>query len=397
MNKDEFLSEYAVDRRNSDCIKWDALEEHFGEDGLAPFWIADTDFRIPRAAQEAMAERVSHGVFGYSLTPDGYYDAYMNWQKERYGTELHREWIRFGTGVVQSISAFVQILTQPGDSVMILQPVYNPFADVVNSTGRRLVVSELENDDENYRINLADMEEKIDAEGVRLLIFCSPHNPVGRVWSGDELEDVLELCRKKQVRVIVDEIHHDLIAGSRPFVSALSIRNGYYRDNMVVLDSTSKTFNMAALLVSQIVVPNPQIMRKYDRFAEMQRIPDGSLLGKVAGEAAYRDGGDWLEGLLAVVRSNCEYVKKQLGSSFPKIRCAELEGTYLMWIRLTPEVAADDVEEVVRDGAGLAVDFGHWFGESGRGHIRFNLATAPENVEKAVDSLISAIKEYQAH
>ena len=217
MNKDEFLSEYAVDRRNTCCVKWDDLKESFGEDGLLPYWNADTEFKLPKQAQKALEERVKHGVFGYSLTPKEYYEAYMNWQKKRYGTELHQDWIRFGSGVVQSISTFVQILTQPGDSVMILQPVYNPFAEVVKNTGRRLVVSELKNANEVYSLDLADMERKIGEENVKLLIFCSPHNPVGRVWSAEELEEMLELCRNKQVRVIFDEIHHDLIVGKKPF------------------------------------------------------------------------------------------------------------------------------------------------------------------------------------
>ena len=347
MNKDEFLSEYAVDRRNTCCVKWE------------------------------------------------YYEAYMNWQKKRYGTELHQEWIRFGSGVVQSISTFVQILTQPGDSVMILQPVYNPFAEVVKNTGRRLVVSELKNANEVYSLDLADMERKIDEENVKLLIFCSPHNPVGRVWSAEELEEMLELCRNKQVRVIFDEIHHDLIVGKKPFVSGLSIRDGYYRDNLVVLDSTSKTFNMAAFDNSHVIVPNPQIMRKYDRFVEMQKTPNGNLLGKVAGEAAYRNGEEWLDGLLEVVRSNYAYVKEQLRSAFPEIICSELEGTYLMWINLEPVVSSADVEDVIKRDAKLAVDFGDWFGKGGAGHIRLNLATTPENVKKATEAMISAIRRYK--
>lgn len=395
MNKDEFLSEYAVERRNTCCVKWDDLKESFGEDGLLPFWIADTEFKIPKQAQKALEERVKHGVFGYSLTPKEYYEAYMNWQKKRYGTELHQDWIRFGSGVVQSISTFVQILTQPGDSVMILQPVYNPFAEVVKNTGRRLVVSELKNANEVYSLDLADMERKIDEENVKLLIFCSPHNPVGRVWSAEELEEMLELCRNKQVRVIFDEIHHDLIVGKKPFVSGLSIRDGYYRDNLVVLDSTSKTFNMAAFDNSHVIVPNPQIMRKYDRFVEMQKTPNGNLLGKVAGEAAYRNGEEWLDGLLEVVRSNYAYVKEQLRSAFPEIICSELEGTYLMWINLEPVVSSADVEDVIKRDAKLAVDFGDWFGKGGAGHIRFNLATTPENVKKATEAMISAIRRYK--
>ena len=393
MDKDTFLQEYNVDRHHTDAIKWDGMEAEFGQSDLIPLWIADTEFALPKAAKKALLNRIEHGAFGYSLTPKSYYDAYFKWQKDRYQIELHQDWMRFGTGVVQSIVNMLQVLTEPDDSVMIMQPVYYPFANVIKNNRRQLVVTALKNDHENYTIDFDDMAQKMESKAVKVLILCSPHNPVGRVWSESELEAVFALCQEKHVRVICDEIHHDLIVGQRPFVSALSIKDGLYRDNLVVLDSPSKTFNMSSLLVSHVIIPNPQIRRKYDQFVLRQALPQGSLLGKVAAEAAYHYGQEWLDGLLEVVKANEQYVREHLLEAYPEIEIAPLEGTYLLWVNLKKVVPEAKLKQVVQQKAHLAVDFGAWFGHGGAGHIRLNLATEPRYVKEAISALICAIDE----
>lgn len=396
MDKETFVKEYAVERQNTDAVKWDGLENEFGANDLLPLWVADTEFKAPKEVLEAMVKRVNHGAFGYSLTSDDYYQAYFTWQKERYGIELHKEWMRFGTGVVQSLSTVIQFLTQKDDAVMVLQPVYYPFMRVIESNQRKLVVSNLKQDDGSYVMDLEDMRQKMETNHVKVLVLCSPHNPVGRVWSEKELEDVLELCRQEQVLVISDEIHHDLIMGKRPFISALSIKDGCYRDNLVVLDAPSKTFNLAALQNSHVIIPNPQLRDRYDEHVAQLAAPAGSLLGKVAAQAAYNYGADWLDGFIKLVQANYAYVKKELTAAFPEIKVSELEGTYLMWIDLSGVVAKDQVTNLVKKQAKLAVDFGDWFGKAGLGFIRVNLGTTPENIHKAVAALISALKEKQA-
>lgn len=397
MNKQEFVAEYAVERKNTDSVKWDGLKSTFNADDLLPLWVADTEFKAPKAAINALTKRVEHGAFGYSLTPQGYYDAYFKWQKERYGIELHEEWMRFGTGVVQSLSTLVSLLTQPKDSVMVLQPVYYPFMNVIKNNERNLVISDLKADEKgHYTMDLADIDAKMKEKDVKLLILCSPHNPVGRVWSEQELTDLLELCRQNQVLVISDEIHHDLLMGDEKFVSALSVKDGYYRDNLVVVDAPSKTFNMASLLNSHVIIANPQIRARYDRLFTRQEAPAGSILGKVAGQAAYEDGADWLSGLIETVKSNYEYVKQELTTAYPEIVVTELQATYLMWIDMSKVVAPKQLELFIKQKAGLAVDFGEWFGQAGKGHIRINLATTPANIERAVSSLLSALQEIQA-
>lgn len=396
MDKETFVKEYAVERQNTDAVKWDGLEAEFGASDLLPLWVADTEFKAPKAVLEAMVKRVEHGAFGYSMTPDAYFDAYFTWQKERYGIELHKDWLRFGTGVVQSLSTVIQFLTEENDAVMVMQPVYYPFMRVIENNHRKLVISNLKQVDGKYVMDLEDMRQKMEANQVRALVLCSPHNPVGRVWSEAELEAVLELCRQEQVHVISDEIHHDLIMGKRPFVSALSIKDGYYRDNLVVLDAPSKTFNLAALQNSHVIIPNPQLRDRYDEHVAKLSSPAGSLLGKVAAQAAYSEGADWLAGFIKVVQANFDYVKTELTQAFPAIKVSDLEGTYLMWIDLSGVIAKDEVTDLVKKQAKLAVDFGDWFGQAGLGFIRLNLGTTPANIEKAVAALIKALKEKQA-
>lgn len=395
MDREKFVETYAVNRENTNSEKWDGLKKHFGETDLLPMWVADTEFKIPQAAQKAMQQRVDHGAFGYSFTPESYYDAYFTWQKERYGIELHEEWMRFGVGVVQSLNTLIQLLTKKDDAVMVLQPVYYPFMRIIEKNQRKLVVSNLKNNHGHYSLDLDDMRQKMEANQVRVLIFCSPHNPVGRVWSSEELEQVLELCRQEQVIVISDEIHHDLMIDGSQFTSVLNIKDGFYRDNLIVLDSPSKTFNMAALLNSHVIIPNPQLMLQYDRYQEKLMIPKGSVMGQVAAMAAYRQGADWLEGLQNVVSSNYHYLERELKSNLPEIIISPLEGTYLAWIDLSKLVANADLHDVIIENAKLAVDFGDWFGASGKGHIRMNLATPSENVKQAVQSLITAINNYR--
>ncbi|MFT8459311.1 MAG: MalY/PatB family protein [Liquorilactobacillus ghanensis] len=393
MKVKDFVERYAVDRHNTDCFKWDGLQNEFGSTDLLPLWVADTEFKVPEAVTQALQARIAHGVYGYSQVVSGYQQAYINWQQQRYQTEVHPEWMRFGTGVVQSLSTLINVLTEPQEAVMVLQPVYYPFMQVIENNQRKLVVSQLKRADHHYEMDFTDIEQKIKQQHVKLLINCSPHNPVGRVWSEAELTKLLEICRENKVLFISDEIHHDLIVGQRPFVSALSIDNGLYRDNMVMVDSASKTFNLAALQNNHLIIPNPQIRTRYDNYIQRLKSPAGSLMGQVAAKAAYENGAEWLSGMLALIRQNFTYLKTHLAAENPAIEIFELEGTYLAWIDLSQVIPLTDLERVMKNDAKLAVDFGKWFGQGGDGFVRINLATTPANIELAVKRLKSVIKK----
>lgn len=388
----DFVERYAVNRKNTDSIKWDAMESGFGSNDLVPMWIADTEFKVPEAVTNALKKRIEHGVYGYSLTPSSYYDAYCKWQEERYGTELSQEWIRFGSGVVQSISTLVNVLTLPEDAVMVLEPVYHPFMHVIEENDRRLVVSNLINDGKQYKMDFDDIREKIQTNQVKLLLNCSPHNPVGRVWSNEELEQLLEICREEKVLVISDEIHHDLVIGNNKFVSAISVNDGLYRDNVVMLDAASKTFNLAALQCSHVVIANPQIRARYDRFVNKLHLPAGNLLAQVAAQAAYQEGDDWLDGLLGLIKYNFNYLKNEFAIKAPDIEVTDLEGTYLAWVDMRKVVEPSKLRNFMEKKVKVAVNYGEIFGEAGLGFIRLNLATTPENVERTVVALLEALE-----
>jgi cystathionine beta-lyase len=388
----EFVERYAVDRRNTDSVKWDCLESEFGSSDLLPLWVADTEFKVPNAVTEALQARISHGAYGYSRVVSGYQQAYINWQQQRYQTEIHPDWMRFGTGVVQSLSTLINVLTEPQEAVMVLQPVYYPFMHVIENNQRKLVVSELKRADHHYEMNFTDIEAKIKQQNVKLLINCSPHNPVGRVWTEKELTKLLEICRENEVLFISDEIHHDLIIGERPFISALSIADGLYRDNMVMVDSASKTFNLAALQNNHLIIPNPQLRTRYDNYVQRLKSPAGSLLGQVAAKAAYEEGAEWLAGMLGLIKQNFSYLKQHLEAASSAIEVFDLEGTYLAWVDLSQVIPPNELERVMKKDAKLALDFGKWFGEGGTGFVRINLATTPANIELAVKRLLSVIK-----
>lgn len=392
MKVTEFVERYAVDRRHTDSVKWDCLESEFGSSDLLPLWVADTEFKVPEAVTKALQTRIFHGAYGYSRVVSGYQQAYINWQQQRYQTEIHPDWMRFGTGVVQSLSTLINVLSEPQEAVMVLQPVYYPFMQVIENNQRKLVVSELKRADHHYEMNFTDIEAKIKQQNVKLLINCSPHNPVGRVWTEKELTKLLEICRENEVLFISDEIHHDLIIGERPFISALSIADGLYRDNMVMVDSASKTFNLAALQNNHLVIPNPQLRTRYDNYVQRLKSPAGSLLGQVAAKAAYEEGAEWLAGMLGIIKQNFAYLKQHLEAASSAIEVFDLEGTYLAWVDLSQVIPPNDLEKVMKKNAKLALDFGKWFGEGGTGFVRINLATTPANIELAVKRLLSVIK-----
>ena len=393
MKAKDFVEQFAVDRKNTHAVKWDGMTEKFGNNDLLPMWVADTEFKVPTAATSALEQRIQHGAYGYSIPDGGYFRAYANWQRERYGTELHQEWFRFGGSVVESISTLVQTLTMPGDAVMVMEPVYYPFMDVVEKNNRQLVVSELQRNGMHYTMDPIAMQHEMNIRNVKVLLLCSPHNPVGRVWSEEELAQLLDICRMQNVIVIADEIHHDLLVEADKFTSVLSVQDGFYRDNVIMLDSPSKTFNMAALQNSHVIIPNPQLRERYDAYVAQLHASKGSLLGQVAAQAAYEDGADWLDGLLNTIRENYATVKDELADY--RVKVGELEGTYLLWIDMRPTVDPANLERFMIRQAQIAVDFGKWFGASGDGFIRMNLATTPANVKQAMKQLTAALDTYE--
>lgn len=379
------------DRLGTDCNKWDGCEEKFGDEHLLPLWVADMDFEAPSCVKQALKKYVDFGVFGYYQIPNRYYEAFINWEKTYHDYDVKKEWIRFAPGVVPAFNWLIHILTNERDGVLITPPVYYPFKDAVVNNNRTLVESPLMRLEDHYELDYEDFERKIKEQNVKLFIFCTPHNPVGRVWKRDEIVKVLDICKKYGVYVIADEIHQDIIMDGYQKVTAAA--TGNYDEIMVTLTAATKTFNLAGCQNSIVVIPNESLRKRYDDYLTRLRITGGNAFGYIAVQSAYDGGRKWLDEVLNIIEENYHLMKSVLEEKLPKVWIPKLEGTYLMWIDLGAYVSADEIESVIQKDCGLAVDYGSWFGGEAYGtFIRVNLATREENIRLAAEKIVEALE-----
>lgn len=379
-----------VDRRGTNCNKWDGQTQMFGEEGLHAMWVADMDFQTPSCVTEALEKYVQQGVFGYYRIPDSYYDSFINWEKTYHNYEVKRDWIRFSPGVVSALNWILQFMTNPQDAAIVLTPVYYPFLNAIKDNGRRLIESDLVNENGVYHIDFEDFEQKIIENKVKLFILSSPHNPVGRVWTKDELSKIIEICRRHNVFIIADEIHHDLTFADHRHIPLATI--GDNDDMIITLTAPSKTFNLAACQNSIIIIPDASLRETWDQFAHGIRLENGNAFGYIAAEAAYTNGCPWLLEVKELIYSNFLYMKEALESARPELRISPLEGTYLAWIDLGAYVKPSEIRDFMQKKCRLALDYGDWFGGERFGtFVRMNLATSRESVEYAVKALISQL------
>lgn len=379
------------DRLGTDCNKWDGCEEKFGDENLLPLWVADMDFEAPSCVKQALKKYVDFGVFGYYQIPNRYYEAFINWEKTYHDYDVKKEWIRFAPGVVPAFNWLIHILTNERDGVLITPPVYYPFKDAVVNNNRTLVESPLMRLEDHYELDYEDFERKIKEQNVKLFIFCTPHNPVGRVWKRDEIVKALDICKKYGVYVIADEIHQDIIMDGYQKVTAAA--TGNYDEIMVTLTAATKTFNLAGCQNSIVVIPNESLRKRYDDYLTRLRITGGNAFGYIAVQSAYDGGRKWLDEVLNIIEENYHLMKSVLEEKLPKVWIPKLEGTYLMWIDLGAYVSADEIESVIQKDCGLAVDYGSWFGGESYGtFIRVNLATREENIRLAAEKIVEALE-----
>ena len=380
-----------VDRVGTDCNKWDSMDARFGDNDLMALWVADMDFKVSQCAIDAAVKYAEFGIYGYYKVPNEYHQAFIDWEKKYHNCEIKKEWLRFSPGVVSPINWYVNMKTKPGEAVIVMTPVYYPFLDAINNNGRKLVSSDLINNGGVYTVNFEDFEQKIGDNNVKLFILSSPHNPVGRVWKREELEQMQAICRKHGVFVVADEIHHDLIMPGHEHTEILNIPG--YTDMVVAITAGSKTFNLAGCQNSFVILPDEKLRAEYDEFLNSIRIKGGSAFGYVAVAAAFRGGREWLEEVISIVKENADYIKNTLAEKLPKAVVSPLEGTYLLWVDLGTYVEEAKMKEFIQDKCRLAVDYGDWFGgDRFGGHVRFNLATSKENIMEAVDRIVKNAK-----
>ena len=367
-------------------MKWDGLRSNFGSDDLLPVWVADMDFEAPECVKEAMTKLVDFNIYGYYQVPDGYYDAFIEWERKYHDYDVKREWLSYMPGIVQALYRLVHCFTGENDPVAVITPVYYPFFYAVENSGRKLVKVPLKNEAGVYTVDFALFEEKIADHGVKMFILCSPHNPVGRVWTGDELRQMLAICKKHGVLVVSDEIHHDLIIGENKQLTAANA--GDYDEILMTLTSASKTFNLAGCRNALLIVPDEALRRKYRAFGIRNGFSSGNPFGYVSSQAAFEGGRAWLDEVLEIIKGNYEYLCTELAEKLPEAVISPLEGTYLMWIDVSAYVRGRDTEQVMRDICRVAADLGKWFGgKEYDGFIRINLATSRQVIEETAARL----------
>ncbi len=378
-----------TDRLGTNCEKWDGLERYYGRKDLIAMWVADMDFRTVPQVREALVCRAEHAIYGY--TDDGAHAraAEAGWLRRRYGLEVDPEWILYSPGVVDSLFFSVEALTQPGDAVVIQPPVYGPFFDAVRKFDRKLVSSPLIREDGSWRMDFADLEAKF-AAGAKLMLLCSPHNPVGRVWTREELQRLADLARRFGVKIIADEIHADFTFDGRKQVRMLSLEHA---EHCVMLTSATKAFNLAGLRQSSIIARDPEVRERLRRALQRAHASTPNIFGEIAQTAAYEHGDEWMDAVVEYVAENRDFAVDYIRRELPEIGCRPQEGTYLLWLDFRAlGMDQDATMAMLVDRARVAMNSGLFFGEEGRGWFRMNLATQRANVARALENIREAIR-----
>ena len=374
-----------VDRYNTGSVKYDTAERSGMPADVMPMWVADMDFRAPDEIVSRMRQLCDFGVYGYTMVTDSYFDAVRNWFSSRFDWEVERKWLVTTPGVVFALSAAVKAFTEPGEGVLIQRPVYYPFTEVVENNGRVVVNSSLRYDKGSYAIDYEDLEAKLARDDVKLMLICSPHNPVGRVWTRDELSKVCRLCLKYNVKMVSDEIHADFVFANREHVPLASLSE-QVRENCVVCTAPSKSFNLAGLQISNIFIPNRDMRHAFRRELEKTGLFGVNMVGLCACQAAYESGGEWLDQLKEYLEGNIQFLKSFVNEHMPRIKVVDTEGTYLVWMDLQ-ELNLVDQKNFIVNKAGLWLDTGSRFGEEGRGFERINVACPRAVLEEALNRL----------
>ena len=380
-----------IDRRNTDCIKWDFGMQRKGRDDLLPLWVADMDFRLPEEVIKDITDRVQHGVFGYTDPGDKYRNIVKEWYERRHGFTFDGEDITVTPGVVYAIAIAIRAFTEPGDAVIIQQPVYYPFSETIVLNKRKVVNNQLIYKDGHYEIDFEGFEKKIIDNNVKMFLLCSPHNPVGRVWTEAELTRLAEICDRHRVYVFADEIHSDFVYPGFKHTSFMSLAPEL-RKRLVLGTSPSKTFNLAGLQVANIIIPDKEMHRSFDRENEAAGYSQPNVLGMVACMSVYTKGEQWLDELLEYLKGNLDYVRKFVAENLPGVKLIEPEGTYLIWLDFSKVVDNHkELEDIIVNKAKLWLDPGIIFGRETNLFERINIACPRSVLEQAMEQLKEAL------
>ena len=395
----EYNFDKQIDRTGTNSIKWDLTDQFFNKEACLPLWVADSDWETAPAIKEALKERVKHGVFGYTHPSEELTETIIKWVKKHYNWKIKKEWIVYANGVVPSINISIRALTIPGDGVIIQTPVYYPFISTVKNTGRQLENNQLINDNGYYKIDFEGLKESISEETdsgckrAEMLLFCNPHNPVGRVWSKEELNELNEVVVENDLILVSDEIHADFVFEDNKHIPPASLSKEV-EQRSITLMAPSKTFNIAGLHTSFAVIPNKKIRKKFKSVSQ-HLVGAGSIFGLTGMEAAYSKGEDWMNAQLEYLQDNIDFTAKFLDENLPEIKYSKPEGTYLFWLDFrNVEDCSETINDILVQEYSVALEPGNWFGEGGAGFLRMNLATPRENIEYALKGIKKYVEKY---
>jgi len=381
-----------VDRKNTDSHRWNLVNNLWEDKDGLPLSTADMDFKSPKEIIDAIKQRAEHGVFGYATIPDTYYEAVINWVKKRHNWEIKKEWIICTSGVVPALNTAILAFTDPGDSILIQTPVYPPFFSIIKSNNRNLIANQLIYNDSRYLIDFDTLEKQLSA-GVKMMILCSPHNPIGRVWSYEELKLIIELCVKNNVLIVSDEIHSDIVYSKTKHIP-LSSFSEEIANNSITCISPTKTFNIPGVGISTAIIPNKKLRDEYKK--TLSRMASGgihNIFGILTSEVAYRYGSEWLNQLLPYLEGNADLMDKYIRENIPGIKFSKPEATYLGWLNCRElGIKYENLREYFITKAKVELLDGRDFGSNGEGFLRFNFASPRSVIIDALERIKASLK-----
>lgn len=378
-----------IPRRQTNSYKWDAAKE----EGVLPMWVADMDFRTAPAVVEALRKRIEHGIFGYTKVPAAYYETVVDWFRRRHHWAIEKEWIVYTTGVVPALSAIIKALTSPGDKVLVQTPVYNCFFSSIRNDECEMIANPLIYKQGTYEIDFDDLEEKAADPRVKLMLLCNPHNPVGRVWTKEELTRIGEICLRHNVWVVADEIHCELVFPGHEYTPFASISKDFLMHS-VTCTSPSKAFNLAGLQIANIISADEEVRKRIDKAINVNEVCDVNPFGVEALIAAYSEGEEWLEELKLYLLENYNYLKDFFEKYLPEYPVTMLEGTYLVWVDCSVlQQSSAEIVETLLAKEKIWVNEGSLYGEAGEGFIRINIACPRQRLTEGLDRLRRALNQ----
>jgi cystathionine beta-lyase len=394
---------FELDRHGTNSVKWEFFvqregvqrlehsDRSFGHDRVIPMWVADMDFRCPEAVIEALVERAKHGIFGYSAPTAAFHQSLVDWMRKRHRWRIQSEWLCSTPGVVPALNMMVRTFTEPGEAVLIQPPVYHPFSMAIINNGRQVVTNPLNYANRHYTMDFDDLEAKIRTHHVKMAILCHPHNPVGRVWTREELQRFAEICRVNDVLVISDEIHGDLIYSGIEFMP-FAMLGQEFEESSITCTAPSKTFNLAGLHTSNIIIADSELRQQFVETLRNNGLTGLSTFGIVAQQAAYQYGEPWLTKVMSYVEDNYKFLEAYVREYLPKIKVVQPEGTYLVWLDCRAlGLDAKALERLMLDEAKVYLDEGYIFGPEGEGFERINMACPRSLLQEALERIRDAV------